>query len=128
LPIGISFYTFQQIAYLVDTYKGGHRGIPFLDYSLFVTFFPQLIAGPIVHPSEVLPQFRSPDAFTRLARNLAVGFTIFALGLAKKVLIADHLATFVDPIFGAVAAGGGCTSAEAWLATFAYTLQLYFDF
>ena len=128
LPIGISFYTFQQIAYLVDVSRGEHPRIPLLDYCLFVTFFPQLIAGPIVHPREMLPQFSSGSAFTRVARNLAIGLSIFALGLGKKVIVADHLAAFVDPIFATVGAGGACTSAEAWLATLGYSFQLYFDF
>jgi len=127
LPLGISFYTFQQIAYLVDSYH--RKTIPhgLLDYAVFVTFFPQLIAGPIVQQSEMLPQFgrRSNRSLTG---NIAIGTTIFILGLFKKVVIADNLAVYATPMFEAAATGVPISFLEAWGGASAYTLQLYFDF
>ena len=99
LPLAISFFTFQQIAYLVDAYRGETKEYNFLHYCLFVTFFPQLIAGPIVHHKEMLPQF-AKDAIYRLNHeNLAVGLTIFFFGLFKKVVIADGIAVYSTPVF-----------------------------
>lgn len=127
LPLAISFFTFQQIAYLVDAYRGEVREVSFLNYSLFVTFFPQLIAGPIVHHKEMMPQF--VDGFSRFRQsNLAIGLTIFTLGLFKKVVIADGIAEFSTPVFKAAAAGTPLTMLEAWFGALAYTFQLYFDF
>ncbi|RMG16050.1 MAG: MBOAT family protein [Planctomycetota bacterium] len=126
LPIGISFFTFQQIAYLVDAHRAKTHEYHPVDYSLFVTFFPQLIAGPIVHHGDVLPQFERP--YRLQARDLAVGASIFAVGLAKKVLLADEVARYATPVFQAADAGLGVTTLEAWLGTLAYALQLYFDF
>jgi alginate O-acetyltransferase complex protein AlgI len=126
LPIGISFYTFQQVAYLVDARRGKCREHDFVDYVLFVTFFPQLIAGPIVHHGEMLPQFREGRAPSDTDR--AVGLTFFGVGLAKKVLIADFMAPYVDTAFGRAAAGQDVSSAMAWQGIFAYQFQLYFDF
>ncbi len=126
LPLAISFFTFQQVAYLVDAYKGLTRAHDVLDYALFVSFFPQLVAGPIVHHGEMLPQFakgRSPDSTDR-----AVGMTMFAMGLAKKVLVADSLATTTDTVFAATAAGHHPTLAAAWTGVLSYHFQLYFDF
>jgi len=127
LPLAISFYTFQQIAYLVDAYRDDTKRYTLLDYALFVLFFPQLIAGPIVHPQEVLPQFRRASYRFR-ADDFSVGVTLFLLGLAKKVLIADSVARFATPVFGAAAAGAELSLLEAWGGALAYTLQLYFDF
>ena len=126
LPIGISFFTFQQIAYLVDTYRGETHEYHFVDYALFVTFFPQLIAGPIVHHKEVLPQFAT--RYRLASRDLAVGLVIFVFGLGKKVLLADEVAVFATPVFQAADAGLSVSLAEAWTGTLAYALQLYFDF
>lgn len=127
LPLGISFFTFEQITYLVEAYRGTTRAYGPLEYLLFVTFFPRLIAGPIVRPSEIIPQFRSltgrPDH-----RNLAVGATIFLVGLFEKVLIADNLAPAASTLFTRVQHGYAPTFAEAWLAALTYTGQLYFDF
>lgn len=127
LPIAISFFTFQQIAFLVDARRREVRHIDGLDYCLFVTFFPQLIAGPIVHHKEMMPQFaarrRGPDW-----TDVAVGLTLLAFGLAKKVVLADSVAVYATPIFGAADGGFGVTTVEAWIAALAYTLQLYFDF
>lgn len=128
LPIGISFFTFQQIAYLIDVAKNQTRETRFLDYSLFVVFFPQLIAGPIVHHRDVLPQFAKSRTFHPTFENLAVGITIFAIGLFKKVVIADELALVASPVFMAAEAGETLHFIQAWQGAFAYTFQLYFDF
>jgi len=127
LPLAISFFTFQQIAYLVDAYRGEIREVSFPNYCLFVTFFPQLIAGPIVHHKEMMPQFENGFARFRQS-NLAVGLTIFTIGLFKKIVIADGIAEFSTPVFNAAAAGTPLTLLEAWFGALAYTFQLYFDF
>jgi alginate O-acetyltransferase complex protein AlgI len=127
LPLGISFFTFQQIAYLVDAAEGEASEYRFLDYCLFVTFFPQLIAGPIVHHREMMPQFRQPGAMRFSNADFAMGLTFFTAGLWKKVVLADTLATYATPVF-AVAAEQPLTAAEAWTGAIAYSLQLYFDF
>jgi alginate O-acetyltransferase complex protein AlgI len=127
LPLGISFFTFQQIAYLVDVMRGAKVERDIVSYTLFVSFFPHLIAGPLVHHAEMIPQFkraRSGRSSVLAARGLA----IFAAGLFKKVVIADNLAQFVTPVFAHLDAGGGVTTPWAWLSTLAYTLQIYFDF
>jgi D-alanyl-lipoteichoic acid acyltransferase DltB (MBOAT superfamily) len=128
LPLAISFFTFQQIAYLVDVRQGQPVERNFWRYCLFVTFFPQLIAGPIVHHREMLPQFAQRRVFHLRAENLAIGFTIFAIGLFKKVIIADSLATVASPVFAAAEAGTELDFFQAWGGAFAYSLQLYFDF
>ncbi len=128
LPLAISFFTFQQIAYLVDAYRRETQEYSFLKYSLFVTFFPQLIAGPIVHHNEVLPQFSRRSLYPIKLENVAVGLTIFSFGLCKKVLFADTIAPYANPIFEAAAQGTAITLFEAWGAALAYALQLYFDF
>lgn len=126
LPLGISFFTFQKIAFLVDAYRGRVHHLDLPDYALFVSFFPQLIAGPIVHHSEVLPQFlRRGRVPIEMA---ALGLAIFAIGLAKKVLLADNAAPFATARFDAAAAGGQLGLGDAWAGTLAYTVQLYFDF
>lgn len=104
LPLAISFFTFQQIAYLVDAYQGQAREYRFTHYALFVTFFPQLIAGPIVHHRDMLPQFMQPGALTPRAQNMAIGLSIFALGLFKKTVLADGVAQYATPVFDAAAA------------------------
>jgi D-alanyl-lipoteichoic acid acyltransferase DltB (MBOAT superfamily) len=128
LPLAISFFTFQQIAYLADVHRSGVAERSFLDYSIFVTFFPQLIAGPIVHHGEMLPQFANPDSHRFQRRNLEVGLTLFFMGLFKKSVIADGVAVYSTPIFEAAALGGEPALFEAWGAALAYTFQLYFDF
>ncbi len=127
LPLGISFFTFQQIAYLVDIMRGAKAERDVVSYTLFVSFFPHLIAGPLVHHTEMIPQFKRGRT-GRSAALAARGLAIFAAGLFKKVVIADNLAQFVTPVFAHVDAGGGVTVWWAWLATLAYTLQIYFDF
>ena len=128
LPLGISFHTFQQIAYLVDAYKGRAPRYQFREFALFVVFFPQLIAGPIVHHYELIPQFSRPRWIRFIPENLLVGCSYFALGLFKKTMIADCLAQIATPVFDNAAAGLPVTSLQAWLGTLAYTLQIYFDF
>ena len=127
LPLGISFFTFQQIAYLVDVMRGARVERDIVSYTLFVSFFPHLIAGPLVHHAEMIPQFKRGRT-GRSAVLAARGLAIFAAGLFKKVVIADNLAQFVSPVFAHLDAGGGVTTPWAWLATLAYSLQIYFDF
>ncbi len=128
LPIGISFFTFQQIAYLVDTAKGDMGRYDFVEYSLFVLFFPQLIAGPIVHHKEMLPQFATAHTYRPDLRNLSIGGSIFVIGLFKKVVPADNLAVLATPVFATAEGGGSLDFFSAWQGTFCYGLQLYFDF
>ena len=128
LPLAISFFTFQQIAYLVDVYRGETREHNFLHYCLFVTFFPQLIAGPIVHHKEMLHQFARDSLYKFKHENFSVGITIFFIGLFKKVMIADSVAQFSTPVFDAATHGTAITFFEGWGAALAFTFQLYFDF
>ena len=129
LPLAISFFTFQQITYLVDTFAGDVDKHSFLSYLLFVSFFPQLIAGPIVHHREMMPQFAGVDPKRRLQlEDLSVGMVIFAIGLAKKVLIADQMAQYANPLFATAATDVTLDFYAAWAAAFSYTFQLYFDF
>jgi len=127
LPLGISFFTFTQIAYLVDVYREPAR-YDAARYALFVTYYPHLIAGPILHHREMMPQFGNPTAFRCDSANLAAGLTIFAIGLFKKVMLADSIAAYVAPVFDNAAGGYAPTLLEAWGAVLAYGLQLYFDF
>jgi alginate O-acetyltransferase complex protein AlgI len=127
LPLGISFFTFTQIAYLVDIRRGHAREADPLRYLLFVTYFPHLIAGPVIHHQQMMPQFALPSTFVPQRERLQSGLAIFALGLFKKVVIADHLALVANPVFdGAVHTAP--TPAMAWVGALAYALQLYFDF
>ena len=125
LPLAISFFTFQQIAYLVDTYRGEAKAHGFLDYVLFVTFFPQLIAGPIVHHKEMMLQFAKRSNWALDYGNIATGLFLFSLGLFKKVVIADSFALWVDNGFAHAAS---LNMMEAWFTSLSYTMQLYFDF
>lgn len=125
LPLGISFFTFQQMSYLVDSYRGQTKDYGFIEYALFVVFFPQLIAGPIVLHNEMIPQFRDRAKRTINSTNMARGIYIFALGLAKKVLIADTFSRAVTWGFGTVST---LSSMEAIIVSVSYTLQLFFDF
>ncbi|MCC7516972.1 MAG: MBOAT family protein [Pseudomonadales bacterium] len=128
LPLGISFFTFQKIAFLVDSYHRKIEHYSFLHYCLFVTFFPQLIAGPIVHYRELMPEFLRSRLNGLTFRHLAVGLSIFAFGLFKKSVIADNVSAPVGPVFNAAAQGVAVTFFEAWGGLLAYTAQLYFDF
>ena len=126
LPIGISFFTFTQIAFIADAYAGKVQETRFIHYILFVTYFPHLIAGPVLHHKEMMPQFDEESNFRPNIENFAVGVTIFAIGLAKKVLIADSLALHASPGFSTGSAPP--TLFSAWAIALAYTFQLYFDF
>ncbi len=128
LPLGISFFTFQKIAYLVDAYRGEAEEYDLLDFSLFVMYFPQLIAGPIVHHKEMIPQFRRLAISHFSAVDLAAGLTLFTIGLMKKVLIADSVVRWSDPVFAIAQAGGAPSLIEAWAGALAFTFQIYFDF
>jgi alginate O-acetyltransferase complex protein AlgI len=128
LPLGISFFTFTQIAFLVDTYKGKVKEYRFVHYCLFVTYFPHLIAGPILHHAEMMPQFGRDTTYRMQAENIAVGLTIFFIGLFKKVVLADGIAPYVAPLYGLPGTGVAPTLLEAWCGVLAYSLQLYFDF
>ena len=128
LPIGISFFTFQQISYLVDLKRGQAKLYPLLDYFVFVTFFPQLIAGPIVRHHEIIGQFALPPRRDLVWENLSRGSLLFIVGLIKKVVFADQLALIADPLFGAAAMGRALSFSEAWIGDLAFSLQIYFDF
>lgn len=128
LPLGISFFTFTQIAFLVDAYRGQAREYNFLHYLLFVTYFPHLIAGPVLHHGQMMPQFGENRTYRFDVDNFAVGLTVFVIGLAKKVLVADTLADFATPVFAFAAVGTAPMFVDAWVGALAYTLQLYFDF
>jgi alginate O-acetyltransferase complex protein AlgI len=125
LPLGISFFTFTQIAYLVDAWKGKAAEYSATNYLLFVTFFPHLLAGPIIHHREMMPQFADPKLKRVDWENVARGLALFALGLAKKVLVADTLAPWANAGF---AQAHGLTFADAWITMLAYVMQLVFDF
>ena len=128
LPLGISFFTFTQIAFLVDAYRGEVAEYRFINYALFVTYFPHLIAGPILHHKEMMPQFERPATYKPRAENLWVGCGIFSIGLLKKVLLADNAAVFSNEMFSSVAGGVTPDFFTAWGGALAYTFQLYFDF
>jgi len=127
LPIGISFFTFTQIAFLVDTYQGKVREARFVPYLLFVSYFPHLIAGPVLHHAEMMPQFGKPDTYRFRIDNVVSGMTLLGIGLFKKVILADGIQPFVAPAFDGPATQF-LTGFEAWAAVLAYSLQLYFDF
>ncbi len=125
LPLGISFFTFTQIACLVDSYRGEVKGYSKSGYFLFVTIFPHLIAGPILYHKDMIPQFMDEKNYRINYENMNRGIAWFTLGLAKKVLIADHLSKYVAEAFSHA---DHLSMVDAWFASFAYTLQLYFDF
>lgn len=126
LPLGISFITFQKIALLVDVRAERVSDVNLRDYALFVLFFPQLVAGPIVHYRELMPQFRDGDGSLR-AGNMAVGLTLFFTGLFKKVLLADPIAALIAGTWLQAGTGGHPALLQAWAAALGYMLQLYFD-
>ena len=125
LPLAISFFTFEQISYLVDADAGKTHNYSLLDYALFVAYFPHLIAGPIVRHNDLIPQFHQLRSANH---DLAVGITLFSIGLAKKALIADNLAPFADAIFNAAARGTALGATDSWLGTLFFAFQIYFDF
>ncbi len=128
LPLAISFYTFTQIAYLVDAWRGEAKEYSFLHYCLFVTFFPHLIAGPLMHHQEIIPQFARLRPREELWPDIGVGLTIMTIGMFKKVVLADSLALYVDPLFDSAARGGTINTIDSWIATIGFSLQIYFDF
>lgn len=128
LPLGISFFTFQQLAYIIDIYRGAKPEKDVFKYLLFVVFFPHLIAGPILHPNQIIPQFNRALLKPFQSRNFTIGAAIFILGLFKKVIFADGIAGYATPVFDAAARGEHLTFLEAWSGALAYTFQLYFDF
>ena len=128
LPIGISFYTFTQIAFLVDAVQGKVREYNLIHYALFVSYFPHLIAGPILHHAEMMPQFARPATYQLRWNNVAVGLTIFFIGLFKKTVLADSVAPHSNVVFEAAAAGTPLPLLDAWFGALSYTLRLYFDF
>jgi alginate O-acetyltransferase complex protein AlgI len=125
LPLGISFFVFQKISYLIDLRRGDRHIYGFLDFCLFVMFFPQLIAGPLVRHNEIIHQFRADPRGDAMWENLGRGFLLFVIGVTKKVGLADSLAIVADPLF---ARAGDLGMGEAWTGSLAYTLQIYFDF
>lgn len=128
LPLGVSFYVFQKVSYLVDLKRGHAKTYTLSDFFLFVCFFPQLVAGPLVRHNEVIWQFALDPRRPEMAENIARGLALFTIGLVKKVAIADTIAPVADAAFGRAAAGEALVAADAWLGTLAYTLQIYFDF
>jgi D-alanyl-lipoteichoic acid acyltransferase DltB (MBOAT superfamily) len=127
LPLAISFFTFTQIGYIVDVYRNQSLHYRFLDYALFVVFFPHLIAGPIVRHWEIIPQFAERVLKANLS-DLSVGFALFLVGLYKKILLADPLSPYIASVYDAAAHGANVTWFDSWLGTLAFALQLYFDF
>jgi alginate O-acetyltransferase complex protein AlgI len=128
LPLAISFFTFQQIAYLVDASRGEVKSYGFIDYCLFVAFFPQLIAGPIVHHSQVMSQFKNSMVKGLDPQKISLGVLVFIMGLFKKVVFADGISEFSSPVFLKLGEGQLLSSFDAWSGALGYTLQLYFDF
>lgn len=128
LPIGISFFTFTQIAFLADAYLKGVKEYQFIHYGLFVTYFPHLVAGPVLHHAQMMPQFGQAGTYRLNAPNIATGMTLFVLGLIKKVVLADGISPYADTVFDAADKGTSPTQVEGWLGAVAYTFQLYFDF
>ena len=128
LPLGVSFFTFTQIAFLVDVSKGLAHEFNFTHYVLFVTYFPHLIAGPVLHHKEMMPQFEKPETYRFNYKFIAIGLTIFFIGLFKKVMLADEMSKYVRPVFDAAQRGDIVSFKESWGAALSYTLQLYFDF
>jgi alginate O-acetyltransferase complex protein AlgI len=125
LPLGISFFTFTQLGYLIDLRAGTIKENSLLSYVLFVSFFPHLIAGPILHHREMMPQFSHPEVYRFNHKDVAAGTILFVIGLAKKCFIADHVASIAAVVFGFPSA---VTLPVAWLGVLAYSIQLYFDF
>ena len=128
LPVGISFYTFIQIGFLVEVYNRQVGAVPFRHYLLFASFFPCVTAGPIVLQKDMLPQLAGPRPAGLDSTRIAVALTVFGIGLFKKLILADGIAPFADGVFDAAAAGTPVAPALAWVGALAYTLQLYFDF
>lgn len=127
LPLAISFFTFQQIAFLIGIYEGSDRVPGVLRYAAFITFFPHLIAGPVLHHKEIQPQFGKLERHIPW-NHVWIGIGLFSLGLFKKIMIADSIAVYVDPLYAQAATGTVLSMYQAWIAAFSYGLQIYFDF
>lgn len=125
LPIGISFFTFTQIAFLVDCRQGKVKEQDAINYVLFVSYFPHLIAGPVLHHAEMMPQFGRSETYRFVPENFVIGMAFFVVGLFKKIVLADGIQPYVAPVFDG---GGDPHFFAAWGGALAYTLQLYFDF
>jgi len=128
LPLAISFFTFEQISYLADAAGGRAPRYSLIDYTLFVSFFPHLIAGPIIRHNDLIPQFARIRSADERSDDIAVGTTLFTIGLAKKTLIADNLAPFSDAVFLATQHGAAISMSDAWMGTLFFAFQIYFDF
>ena len=128
LPLGISFFTITQIAFLIDCYEGLVKEKSLSNYVLFVTFFPHLIAGPILHHKQMMPQFANKENGLLNGDNIVKGIFIFSIGLFKKVIVADNFAIWANAGFMAVDSGASLNIFEAWASVLSYALQLYFDF
>ena len=128
LPIGISFFTFTQIAFLADSFLKGTKEYKFIHFGLFVTYFPHLIAGPVLHHAQMMPQFKERETYRLNVPNISAGLFIFAIGLFKKIVLADGISPYADAVFNAAEAGIQPDMIEAWVGALAYTFQLYFDF
>jgi alginate O-acetyltransferase complex protein AlgI len=128
LPIGISFFTFTQLAFLVDVYRGLAKEYNLTHYVLFVTYFPHLIAGPVLHHKQMMPQFAKREIYRPQLENVATGAIFFAIGIAKKIVVADSLGVLANKVFDAAAAGTVPGIGAAWAGAVSYTLQIYFDF
>jgi len=128
LPIGISFFTFTQIAFLVDACTRGVSEVRPVHYGLFVTYFPHLVAGPVLHHAQMMPQFADASTYRVSAPNVAAGLAVFIIGLFKKIVVADGVSAYADTVFAAADAGRSIAPVDAWIGALAYTFQLYFDF
>ncbi len=128
LPLGISIFTFTQITFLVDVYRGMACQYDYIDYLLFVTYFPHLIAGPILHHKEMMPQIASLEIRTDYIEKIAIGLLVFTIGLGKKIFFADNFSVYATPVFDQAREGLQPDFIVAWTGTLAYTMQLYFDF
>ncbi len=128
LPIAMSFFTFTQIAFLIDNYQGKVKERNFIQYTLFVSFFPHLLAGPLIHHKQMMPQFSMSENFVIQKDKIIIGLAIFTIGLAKKVLIADTLNSYLSGFYSSLAQGSKPNFLASWIASLAYSFQLYFDF
>lgn len=128
LPLGISFFTFTQLAFLVDAHRGIAKEPNLIHYGLFVTYFPHLIAGPVLHHKQMMPQFAKHSTYSLNWDDVSVGLTVFVIGLFKKTVLADSFADYSSPMFESAAGGKNIPFFSAWAGVLAYTLQLYFDF
>ncbi|MDA9615958.1 hypothetical protein N9S20_01165 [Candidatus Pelagibacter sp.] len=128
LPIGISFFTFTQMAYLIDTYYDKSKYYSFKNYLLFVTYFPHLVAGPIIHHKQIMPQFKNNDTFKPNLKKITIGLIIFIIGLSKKVVIADTIGLYVDKFYINLDLNFNPDFILSWLVSLSYMMQLYFDF